>query len=50
MHALARMLVPTKTPVLAVTVAYRKFVVSKIRMTELPVLERTNVNVTISIP
>ena len=38
MHALARMLVLTKMPVLALTVAHRKFAVSKIRMTDLPVL------------
>jgi hypothetical protein len=38
MHAFARTLVLAKTPVLALTIAYRKFVVSKIRITDLPVL------------
>jgi hypothetical protein len=35
---LARMPGPAKTPGLALTVAHRKFVVSKIRMTDLPVM------------
>jgi hypothetical protein len=38
MHALARVLVLAKTPVLALTVAHRMVVVSKIRLTDLPVL------------
>jgi hypothetical protein len=38
MHALVRMFVPARTPVLALTVTCRKFVVSKIRMTDLLVL------------
>jgi hypothetical protein len=38
MHALARMLAPAKTPVFVLTVTHRKFVVSYIRMNDLPVL------------
>jgi hypothetical protein len=35
MQALARMIIPAKTPVLALTVLYSEFVVSKIWMIEL---------------
>jgi hypothetical protein len=35
---LARMLFPTKTPVVVLTVTHRNFVVSKTRMTHLPVM------------
>jgi hypothetical protein len=38
MHSSTRMLVPAKTPVLALTVAHRKFVFYEIRMTDFPVL------------
>jgi hypothetical protein len=37
-NALARMIVPAKTPVLVLIVAHRKFVVSKTRMTDFPVM------------
>jgi hypothetical protein len=37
-YDVAGMFVPTKTPVLALAVTHRKFAVTKIRMTDLPVL------------